>query len=171
MAIIRTAETKQDLQHARELTSEYLNWVVPRLAEEYDLHFDDELIKATVEETITEMFSSPGSHPVLAYEGPELTGMGCVRKIGTEMGEIKRMYVRPAFRGKGIGCEILERLLQEARSLGYTRIRLDTVRFMKPAQALYRSYGFREIAEYPESEIAPEIRMYWLFFEKDLESV
>jgi GNAT superfamily N-acetyltransferase len=166
MATIRKPETKQDLQHARELVSEYLHWAALRLGEEYGIHFD---VEDVVEETMTEMFQQPGSHVVLAYEGPEPTGMGCLRVIGDEMGEIKRMYTRPAFRRRGIGREVLECLLQEARLMGYTRIRLDTPRFMKPAQSLYRSHGFREIAEYPESEIAPENRMHWLFFEKDLE--
>ena len=167
MATIRQAETKQDLQHARELLSEYWHWMALRLAEEYNLDLD---VEVWVEKTLTEMSSQPGSHLVLAYEGSETTGMGCLRKIGDEMGEIIRLYVRPAFRRKGIGREILERLIQEARSMGYTKIRLGTnTRFMKPALSLYRSYGFREIAVYPESEIPPEEWTDSLFFEKDLE--
>jgi ribosomal protein S18 acetylase RimI-like enzyme len=167
MATIRQAETKQDLQHARELVSEYLHWMALRLAEEYDRHLD---VEAWVEETMTEMASQPGSHLALAYDGAEIAGMGCLRKIGDEMGEIIRLYVRPAFRRKGIGREILECLLQEARAMGYTKIRLGTnTNFMKAAQYLYRSYGFREIAVYPESEIFPEEWMDSLFFEKDLE--
>jgi GNAT superfamily N-acetyltransferase len=169
MATIRQAETKQDLQHARELVSEYLHWMALRLAEEYNLHLD---VEVWIEETMTDMFSQPGSYVVLAYEGPETTGLGCLRKIGDEMGEIIRLYVRPAFRRKGIGREILECLLQEARSMGYTRIRLGTnTKFMKAAQYLYRSYGFREIAVYPESEILPEEWVDSLFFEKDLEEL
>jgi GNAT superfamily N-acetyltransferase len=167
MATIRQAETQQDLQHARELVSEYLHWLALRLAEEYNRHLD---IEVWVEETMTDMFLQPGSHPVLAYEGPETAGMGCLRKIGDEMGEIIRLYVRPAFRRKGIGREILECLLQEARSMGHTKIRLGTnTKLMKAAQSLYRSYGFREIAVCPESEIPPEEWMDSLFFEKDLE--
>jgi GNAT superfamily N-acetyltransferase len=166
MATMRTPETKQDLQHARELVSEYLHWAALRLGEEYDIPVD---IEALVEETMTEMFQQPGSHVVLAYEGTEPVGMGCLRVIGDEMGEIKRMYTRPASRRRGIAREVLECLLQEARLMGYTTIRVDTAKFMKPAQSLYRSSGFREIAECPESEIPPEYRMHWLFFEKDLE--
>lgn len=167
MATTRQAKTKQDLQHARELVSEYLHWMALQLAEGYGFHLD---VEAWVEETMTEMFSQLGSYLVLAYEGPEAAGMGCLHEIGDEMGEIVRLYVRPAFRRKGIGREILECLLQEARSMGYTKIRLGTnTKFMKAAQYLYRSYGFREIAVYPETEILPEEWMDSLFFEKDLE--
>ena len=167
MATIRHAETKQDLQHARELVSEYLHWMALRLAEEYNLHLD---VEAWVEETMTEMASQPGSRLALAYDGPETAGTGCLRKIGDEIGELMRLYVRPAFRRKGIGREILECLLQEARSMGYTKIRLGiNTKVSKAAQSLYRSYGFREIAAYPESEIFPEEWTDSLFFEKDLE--
>jgi GNAT superfamily N-acetyltransferase len=141
--------------------------MVPRLAEEYNLQLD---VEVWVEEAMTEVLSQPGSHLLLAYEGPETAGMGCLRKIGDEMGEIIRLYVRPAYRRKGIGREILECLLQEARAMGYTKIRLGTnTKLMEAAQYLYRSHGFREISMYPESEILPEEWMDSLFFEMDLE--
>ena len=105
---------------------------------------------------------------IVESEGKAI-GMGALSPLVKGVGEIKRMYVRPAHRGKGIGREMLEFLLQEATALGYTKIRLDTLKSMKPAQSLYRAYGFREIAEYPESEIPLEWRIHFAFFEKDLE--
>jgi GNAT superfamily N-acetyltransferase len=165
MVTIRKPQTEQELQEARQLVSEYLQWAAIPIAQEYDFHYD---VEAAVEETMAKMFQQPGSHVVLAYEGTEPVGMGCLRVIGDEMGEIKRMYTRPAFRRKGIATAVLESLLQEARSMGHTRIRLDTAKFLKPAQSFYRSFGFREIPEYPETEIPPEYRMHWLYFERDL---
>jgi GNAT superfamily N-acetyltransferase len=75
------------------------------------------------------------------------------------------MYVRPAFRRKGIGRALAQRLISEARGIGYASIRLDSTRFMKAAHALYRSLGFREIEPYPESEIPPEFQSHWVFME------
>ena len=88
-----------------------------------------------------------------------------MRKIREDIGEVKRMYVRPAFRGQGIGRALLDALIQEAGQIGYPRIRLDSTRFMKEAHALYRSAGFVEIAEYPESEIPAQFREHWIFME------
>jgi ribosomal protein S18 acetylase RimI-like enzyme len=152
MATIRKVETQQELQDARELVSEYLGWVATRLAQELDIQVD---VEDWVDETMAKMFQQPGSHVVLAYEGAEPAAMGCLRVIGDGMGEIKRMYTRPAFRRKGIATEVLEALLQEAGSRGHTRVRLDTAKFMTAAQSLYRSCGFHERAYYPESEVAP----------------
>jgi GNAT superfamily N-acetyltransferase len=87
---------------------------------------------------------------------------------GDRTGEIKRMYVRPDFRGQGIGRALLEALLAEARPAGYRRVRLDSGPFMKAAHALYRRVGFHEIAPYPESEIPVAFHEQSVFMEKQL---
>ena len=61
---------------------------------------------------------------------------------------------------------MLNRLMEAGEEFGYTSLRLDTPRFSRTAQHIYRSAGFDEIEEYPESEIPPMIRQYWLFMEK-----
>jgi GNAT superfamily N-acetyltransferase len=91
-----------------------------------------------------------------------------MRRIREDTGEIKRMYVRPDYRRRGIGLALLEALIAEARQIGYPTIRLDSTRFMKAAHALYRSLGFREIDPYPESEIPQELQHQWVFMEKRL---
>ena len=93
-----------------------------------------------------------------------------MRKIREKIGEIKRMYVRPVFRGKGIGRTLLEKLINNAQDSGYTKLRLDSGPFMKEAHRLYYSFGFRNIKPYPESEllgenIPKEISENWIFME------
>jgi len=84
---------------------------------------------------------------------------------------IKRMYVDPAFRGVGAGRAILERILVEARKVGYKKVRLDSPKFMNEAHSLYRSFGFNEIEAYPEMEIPAAFKDYLLFMELDLSSM
>ena len=81
---------------------------------------------------------------------------GCVALHPLEAGicEMKRLYVRPRYRGKGLGRVLVERILSEARTAGYGRIRLDTVEpVMKDAVAMCRRFGFRDIPPYRENPI------------------
>jgi GNAT superfamily N-acetyltransferase len=165
MVTVRKAETEQELADARELAVEYLQWAVGRLSQAYGLAWD---VDALIESTLTELFTQPDLQILVAYEGRQPVGTACLHPIGPDTGEIKRMFVRPAHRRQGVGRQLMERLLEEAKALGYRTIRLDSVRFMDAAHRLYQSFGFRETGEYPESEIPPEIRRHWRFFERDL---
>jgi ribosomal protein S18 acetylase RimI-like enzyme len=73
---------------------------------------------------------------------------------------MKRLYLRPPFRGKGLGRALTERIIAEARQIGYRRMRLDTVEpVMKDAVAMYRKLGFKEIAPYRPNPIAGTMYM------------
>jgi len=85
---------------------------------------------------------------LVAYRG-QLAGCVAVHKLSAEICEMKRLYLRPQFRGKGLGRALADRIISEAREIGYRRMRLDTVGpVMKDAVAMYRKIGFREIAPY-----------------------
>jgi len=87
---------------------------------------------------------------------------GCVafHKLGAEICEMKRLYVRPLFRGRGLGKTLAEQVLAEARQIGYKRLRLDTVEpVMRAAVAMYRALGFREIGPYRANPIEGALYM------------
>ncbi len=92
--------------------------------------------------------SPPSGRFLVAYIDGSPAGCGTVRRFDDATGEIKRMYVRPAARGRGLGRRILSELEAAARELGYSRVVLDTGDRMSEAEALYRSAGYREIADY-----------------------
>ena len=105
-------------------------------------------------------YAPPEGRLLLAeYEGQIA---GCVALHGLEPGicEMKRLYLRPQFRGKGLGRALTERIIAEARQIGYQRMRLDTIEpVMKDAVAMYRKLGFNEIAPYCANPMAGTLYM------------
>jgi GNAT superfamily N-acetyltransferase len=83
-----------------------------------------------------------------------------LRKWEADICEMKRLYLRPSFRGKGLGRAIAEKIIAEARDIGYQQMRLDTIEpIMKDAVEMYRKLGFREIAPYRSNPIAGAMYM------------
>ena len=105
-------------------------------------HFNDEL------NIIGKMYGSPDGLLIVAYASGEPVACAAYRKIDMGICEVKRMYVKPAFRRFHIGDTLLKILIEHAASSGYMRMRLDTLDNMVPAIALYKKYGFIEINAY-----------------------
>jgi ribosomal protein S18 acetylase RimI-like enzyme len=128
-----------DLAAARELLSEYA------AALDIDLEFQD------FERELRELpgeYAPPGGRLLLARVGDRIAGCVAVRPFEPGCCELKRLYVRREFRGAGTGRALAEAAIEEARSAGYVRMRLDTIPSMRAARALYRKLGFREVAPY-----------------------
>ncbi len=167
MTKIYQAQIPDHIDHIKELFWEYLQWANEGLNQEFDIDFD---IESMLEENMAtlEKFSPPDGRLLLAEHDERMIGLACMRKIAEGIGEIKRMYVQPSHRRLGVGRALLERLVEEARQIGYERLRLDSTRFMKDAHRLYRSVGFEEIAPYDGSEIPKEFHNHWVFMELTL---
>jgi GNAT superfamily N-acetyltransferase len=108
-------------------------------------------------------YSRPSGRLMLIYDDETIQGCVALRKIGQEICEMKRLYLKPISRGKGLGRIIVKFLIDEARSIGYHKMRLDTLPQMKEAIALYRSLGFKEINPYRNNPVAGA-----LFFELEI---
>jgi len=145
MSMISQAAAERDLQHVRELFWEYLQWAKERMQEEFGVSLCE--VNTAVEHDMAklQLFMPAHSRLLLAVANDQAAGLACMRKIGEKTGEIKRICVRPAFRGQGIGRALVEGLVAEASEIGYTCLRLDRARFMIEAHSLYRSAGFAEI--------------------------
>jgi putative acetyltransferase len=105
-------------------------------------------------------YAPPSGRLLLAtYEG-QLAGCVALHGLGPGVCEMKRLYLRPAFRGKGLGRKMIDRIIAEARTMDYQCLRLDTIEpLMKDAVAVYRRMGFREIAPYCENPLEGALYM------------
>ncbi len=108
-------------------------------------------------------YAPPDGRLFLALENEQSVGCVALRKIGDGICEMKRLYVRPAFRGQRVGRRLTDEIISTAREIGYARMRLDTLSSMMPAIGLYESLGFQRIPAYYDnpSELA-------VFFELEL---
>ena len=133
------ANTRENLSEIKRLFDEYT------AALGFDLHFQE------YEREYAELpgeYAEPYGRLYLVLYGKKIAGCVALRKLEDSVCEMKRMYVKPVFRGKGIGRAMAHKVIDEARRIGYKRMRLDTIDTMKPAISLYKSLGFKEIAPY-----------------------
>ena len=149
MPMIREANTAADIQIARQLFEEYQRTLGVDLCFQ---GFAEELA------SLPGAYIPPSGRLLLASSDTAVVGVVALRAHGADC-EMKRLYVRPAGRGLGVGRLLATRLIDEARRAGYRRMLLDTLPMMTGAQALYRSLGFTEIAAYCNNPIAGTLYM------------
>lgn len=167
MLRIILADIDEHKHHVKELFWEYLEWANLMAIQEFDVSFD---VSIALEQDMAKLhqFAAPEGRLLLgAWEG-KIVGCAGLRKIANDVGEVKRMYVRPEYRRKGIGRLLLEALVNQARQNNYLKIRLDSAPFAKESQALYRSLGFYRIEPYAGSEAPEQYYSYWTFMEMAL---
>lgn len=137
---------------ARDLIAEYLRWIASAAAASYGLSFDiDAMVTSDIEDRAK--FYPPSGRFYIVRREDANVGVGCLKRISTSVAEIQRMYVQPHVRGVGAGRLLLQQLLTDARAIGYAAVRLESLKFLSAAHALYKSVGFAEIAPYDENSM------------------
>lgn len=170
----RPARLPDDAALLIDLNAEYLAHVFAGVAERFGV-------------TLPEIFPGgdiraylPGVLPKIVGAGPPVgvfyileqdgaaIGMGGVRRVRDGVCEMKRVYVRDAAKGAGLGRQLVERLMAEARDFGYRTMLLDTAPTLTTAIGLYERLGFQPIPAYPEVEVPAIMHPNWLFMARDL---
>ena len=145
MLKIIPVNTKEDLHQIRLLFEEYAASLDFNLSFQ---NFEEELANLPGD------YAPPKGRLLLGLWDEEIAGCVALRKINQEGCEMKRLYVRPQFRSLEIGKTLAGKIIEEAKEIGYTGMRLDTVPSMKRARELYETLGFRRIPPYRHNPIA-----------------
>jgi putative acetyltransferase len=135
---------------------------VKRLFHEYEDTLDFNLGFQNFEKELVDLpgdYAPPSGTIVLAVIDGEAVGCVALRRINKEICEMKRLFVSPSFRGRGIGRSLAEAVIEDARGIGYKFMRLDTVPSMIEATSLYRALGFKEIEPYRYNPIEKALYM------------
>ena len=134
------AKSEKDFAEVAALFREYAEWLAI------------EMSSCKIEKTISKFpgqYGPPDGCLLLARQDGRPAGCVALRRFDDDTCEMKRLHVRPAFRGRGLGKALAVEIIDEARRLGYRKMRLDSIADrMKEAVSLYRSLGFREISPY-----------------------
>ncbi len=168
-----TANATTDRDELIQLNVEYLSWVFKGIEEHFGVPAGQVVGMPASDYVPTVIDKVCGDPPprgvfyLLEVDG-NLAGMGGLRFVRTGVAEIKRIYVRPAYRGMRLGEIILQRLVSDATDFGYDRICLDSAPFMKAAQRIYETSGFKDCEAYEETEVPVDFRPHWRFMERDL---
>jgi putative acetyltransferase len=149
--VLAQAESPVQIAQARELFLEYAQSLGFSLCFQ---NFDEELASLPGD------YAPPAGRLLLAEYEAQLAGCVALHPLAPGICEMKRLYLRPQFRGQSLGRTLADRIIAEARQIGYQRMRLDTVEpAMKDAVAMYRKIGFTEIAPYCKNPIAGALYM------------
>jgi putative acetyltransferase len=137
MSEIKPANFPDDLEHVIAILSEYVASPSVSLAfQNYEAEFA----------ALPGKYAAPDGCLLLAWKGPAVVGCAALRRVDENTCEMKRVYVRPDARGENLGRRLIERILDEARAAGYSRICLDVLPEFAAAQRIYESLGFQTAA-------------------------
>jgi len=137
---------------ARDLITEYLGWIANSAAASYGLSFDIEAMVTSDLDDRAKFYPPSGRFYVVRHCG-SYVGVGCLKRLTPTVAEVQRMYVQPQVRGVGAGRRLVQQLLADARAIGYEIVRLESLRFLSAAHALYKSVGFVEITPYAQNSM------------------
>jgi putative acetyltransferase len=144
------ASTHEQIGAILELFEEYAAWL------QIDLCFQGFAAEVA---TLPGLYAPPRGCLLLAKQGESSAGCVALRPVGETACEMKRLFVRPAYQGRGLGNALAQRVVLEARNIGYSTMRLDTLPYMHKAIRLYESMGFVRRSAYYDTPLHETIFM------------
>ncbi|MBI5821498.1 MAG: GNAT family N-acetyltransferase [Verrucomicrobia bacterium] len=144
------ASTKEDIAAARALFEEYAAWLG------VDLCFQGFAAELA---GLPGLYAPPRGRLLLAWADGNPAGCVALRPLGNSICEMKRLFVKSAFRGQGVGRMLAKKTIAEARVIGYASMKLDTLAAMSAARSLYESLGFSRIPAYYATPLPDTIFM------------
>ena len=159
---------ESQLEEIRIILNEFLSFIANELNKppwDFNLNVEHEL-----DFTMNNLdkFAKPDGRLLLVEVDGQIAGTISLRKIREDSGEIKRMYVRPKFRGEKLGNLMIEEVIRVSKENGFSKLYLDTAHFMSSAISLYKKFEFKETSSYPESVIPRELWNTMIFMMKEL---
>ena len=148
---LRRLSVGDDLGGAAALMAGYVAEIQRKLFDGYGVRLEEATPDAEMVVEIAGLLEPPQCLYLAEVDGRP-AGTGGLKQVGPDVAEIKRMYVDPVFRGRGVARAVLRRLIADARAGGYRTLQLETAVWMVEAHALYRSCGFVDTAPFPEPE-------------------
>lgn len=144
-------------EEIRILFSEYINMLIANdesIRKYLEIqNYDEELNHLEIK------YGMPDGRLYLIYFDEKLAGCVGLRKIDNQICEMKRLYIRPEFRGKKLGTVLVKKVIEDAREVGYASMFLDTLPFLQSAINMYKKFGFYEIERYNNSPMDTSIYM------------
>lgn len=158
MIEIIDVQTASELIQVKDLFRAYFQF----LAQEDGLEISDQSIEDELA-TLPGKFAAPEGRLIMAVTSKQAMGCAALRRIDGQVCELKRMFVFPQFRGQGVGKALARKLIEDARTMGYEYIRLDTGNVWTAAIQLYESLDFQRIE--PNNDVPEDLRKVSIFME------
>ena len=170
----RPARLPDDAALLIDLNAEYLQFVFDGVAARFPVTLADIFpggdIRAYLPDALPKIVGNgpPESLFLILEQDGHAIGMGGIRRVRDGICEMKRVYIRDAAKGQGLGRALVERLMQDARALGYRTMFLDTAPTLETAIGLYQRLGFAPIPAYSEVEVPAIMHPHWVFMARSL---
>lgn len=170
MITIESTQSDEAFDHFIALAQEYVVWMLAEIEKQYPeldrTAFTSEHAYDNIRQKFAEGHALPDGCLLIAKRDEQVLGCIALGRLSETICEVRTLFVRPTGRGAGAGRKLVEAVLEQARELGYTHARLDTLGFMESALKLYQSFGFTTIAPY--LELSESLRQYIHFLELKL---
>ena len=159
---------ESQLEEIRLILTEYMTFIANEMIKPpWEFNVD---VEHEVDFTMNNLdkFEEPDGRLLLVEVDGQIAGTISLRNIRGDCSEIKRMYLKPKFRGKKLGNLMIEKVISISEENGFSKLFLDTSLFMSSAVSLYKKFGFKETDSYPECIVPKELWDKWIFMMKEL---